>query len=70
MHLRVEHITTYDYTPAVETAQHMVHLKPLDHARQRLLRHQLTVTPTPAHLTETPRRVWQHARLLCAADRA
>lgn len=53
MHLRVEHTTTYDYTPSVETAQHMAHLKPLDHACQRLLRYRLTVTPTPAHLTET-----------------
>ncbi|PKO40548.1 MAG: transglutaminase [Betaproteobacteria bacterium HGW-Betaproteobacteria-3] len=65
MHLRVEHTTTYDYTPAVETAQHMVHLKPLEHARQRLLHHRLTVTPTPAHLTET-RDVYGNTRAFFA----
>lgn len=65
MHLHVEHITTYDYTPSVETAQHMVHLKPLDHARQHLLRHHLTVTPRPAQLTET-RDVYGNTRAFFA----
>ena len=34
MELRITHETRYDYSPAVETAQHMAHLpKPVRHQR-------------------------------------
>ena len=48
MRLRVTHATRYDYTPPVEPAQHLAHLKPMDTASQRLLSHALTISPTPA----------------------
>lgn len=53
MKLRVEHITAYAYTPSVVTAQHMAHLTPATHATQRCVRHTITVSPTPAAVTET-----------------
>jgi transglutaminase-like putative cysteine protease len=52
MRLHVVHETTYDYTPAVRTAQHMGHLKPANDARQRLLGHTLRVEPEPARQNE------------------
>ena len=52
MKLRVTHDTRYAYTPAVETAQHMAHLKPRDTATQQLVTHQLTIDPPPAELSE------------------
>ena len=52
MLLHIEHTTRYKYTPAVETAQHIAHLKPRDTASQQLLQHQLSVTPTPAQRQE------------------
>lgn len=54
MDLRITHETRYDYSPAVETAQHMAHLRPIDTACQRLLRHRLDIFPSPAQCTETP----------------
>ncbi len=51
MHLRITHETLYDYTPAVETAQHVAHLQPLDTAHQTLLQHRLDVSPAPAQMT-------------------
>ncbi|HSW18503.1 MAG TPA: transglutaminase family protein [Ramlibacter sp.] len=53
MLLRVTHETVYDYAPTVKSAQHMAHLRPAQTPHQRLLRHALTVTPTPAQLDET-----------------
>ncbi len=53
MLLHVTHETHYDYSPAVETAQHMVHLKPRNTDTQRLLSHQLSVEPEPANQTES-----------------
>ncbi|HVR51042.1 MAG TPA: transglutaminase family protein [Pseudorhodoferax sp.] len=50
MRLQVIHETRYDYTPAVETAQHVAHLRPRDTPSQRLLQHSLAVTPTPDEL--------------------
>lgn len=48
MLLRVRHETHYQYSPAVETAQHQVHLRPLQTlAWQQLLEHQLEVWPRP-----------------------
>ena len=53
MKLRVTHETAYEYAPPVETAQHIVHLRPCDTPHQRLLAHGLTITPEPADLRET-----------------
>ena len=53
MNLRITHETVYDYTPAVETAQHVAYLQPLNTPCQTLLSHQLDVFPTPALLTQT-----------------
>ena len=50
MKLQITHETRYDYLPAVETAQHMAYLRPLDGAHQRLLSHSLQISPTPAQL--------------------
>ena len=54
MLLHVTHETRYDYTPPVETAQHLAHLKPCATPWQRLLSHTLTITPTPAQCREVP----------------
>jgi transglutaminase-like putative cysteine protease len=52
MLLHVLHQTRYDYAPAVKTAQHMAHLKPAHNDRQRLLKHALSISPTPAQRSE------------------
>ncbi|MDM0076298.1 transglutaminase family protein [Variovorax sp. J2P1-59] len=54
MLLHVTHSTRYDYTPPVETAQHLAHLKPMDTVSQRLVSHALTINPTPAQCSEAP----------------
>ncbi len=41
MRLAITHETVYDYRPAVETAQHMAYLTPLNRSSQQLLSHQL-----------------------------
>lgn len=53
MLLNITHQTAYNYATPVKTAQHMVHLKPLHDGLQQVLRHSLTVTPTPAQQHET-----------------
>jgi transglutaminase-like putative cysteine protease len=53
MLLHVTHETRYDYTPPVETAQHLAHLKPRNTESQQLLSHSLTVSPTPAQRSES-----------------
>lgn len=53
MHLHVVHETAYDYAPAVKTAQHMVHLRPLETGGQRLLSHELVIRPQPAQVRES-----------------
>ena len=53
MLLHVTHETRYDYSPAVETALHMVHLKPRNTDSQRLHSHQLSVEPPPASQTQS-----------------
>ncbi len=50
MRLQITHETLYDYSPAVETAQHMAYLTPLNTPTQQLLRHSLEVTPQPAQI--------------------
>lgn len=52
MQLQVTHETRYTYTPAVETAQHMAHLKPRDTTTQALKSHALQIQPAPAQQTE------------------
>ncbi len=53
MKLRVTHQTCYDYTPVVETAQHITHLRPLATPTQQVISHSLDVQPPPAQLAET-----------------
>jgi transglutaminase-like putative cysteine protease len=52
MLLHVTHETRYDYTPPVETAQHLAHLRPCEPASQRVVSHALSITPTPAQCHE------------------
>jgi transglutaminase-like putative cysteine protease len=52
MLLHVVHETSYEYAPAVKTAQHMAHLKPADSGGQRLLRHELAISPKPVQQSE------------------
>jgi len=54
MLLHVTHETRYEYSPAVETAQHLAHLKPLATASQRLVSHRLAIEPQPAQRSEVP----------------
>jgi transglutaminase-like putative cysteine protease len=53
MQLQITHETRYVYLPAVETAQHMAYLQPLNTPHQRLLSHTLQITPTPAQSRQT-----------------
>lgn len=53
MLLRINHETHYSYSPAVETSQHLAHLKPLTNSLQTLLAHQLSVHPQPDWLSES-----------------
>lgn len=53
MKLQITHETRYDYEPAVETAQHMVFLQPLDAPYQKLLSHQLDIQPKPEKISRT-----------------
>ena len=52
MLLHVVHETSYRYQPAVDTAQHVVVLKPADSGTQQLLSYQLQIEPPPALLRE------------------
>ena len=52
MLLQVTHETRYAYSPAVETAQHMAHLRPRSDAAQRLLEHRLRIVPEPDQRSE------------------
>ena len=53
MKLCVTHETRYDYAPAVDTAEHLAFLKPLDNRHQQLLSHSLQISPEPAQLRHT-----------------
>ncbi len=48
MQLHITHETCYDYAPAVDIAQHMAYLRPLNTATQQVLRHDLSITPEPS----------------------
>ena len=52
MLLHVVHETSYSYQPAVDTAQHVVVLKPVNSGTQQLLGYQLQIVPPPALLRE------------------
>lgn len=52
MLLHLVHETRYQYTPSVENAHHVVHLKPASRAGQALLRHELRISPEPAQQRE------------------
>jgi transglutaminase-like putative cysteine protease len=52
MRLEVTHQTNYEYSAAVDTAQHVVHLQPRTFAGQRLESYSLEITPTPAKTRE------------------
>lgn len=47
MKLQITHATRYDYSPQVETAQHVAYLQPQVHAQQQLLSHTLAIEPRP-----------------------
>ncbi len=53
MRLKVTHTSLYRYQPAVETAQHFLHLKPRDMPCQRLESHHLSIAPEPTELFES-----------------
>lgn len=53
MRLYITHETVYDYSPAVETAQHMAYLTPRHTATQQVLNHGINVLPMPAHISDT-----------------
>ncbi len=48
MRLHILHETVYEYAPSVDTAQHIVHLRPRDTASQTLLEHRLQISPAPS----------------------
>ena len=54
MLLHVVHETHYLYTPSVENAHHIVHLRPASRVSQTVLSHQLRITPTPAQQRDVP----------------
>ena len=53
MLLRILHRTRYRYHGAIDMAQHMVHLRPVDTASQEVLSHELRIDPNPAARSET-----------------
>ncbi|HKJ60941.1 MAG TPA: transglutaminase family protein, partial [Hyphomicrobiales bacterium] len=48
MIFEVSHKTTYHYTAPVAQANHLVHLSPRPHERQRVMHHSIEVSPAPA----------------------
>ena len=50
MLLQLTHETRYTYTPAVENADHVLHLSPPSNAAQTVLEHRLDISPQPTHL--------------------
>lgn len=54
MLLHLVHETHYTYSPTVESAHHVLHLKPASHAGQQLLSHTLAISPQPAQLQDLP----------------
>ena len=54
MLLHLHHETRYRYSPAVENAQHVVHLQPSSSPEQTVLSHQLHIDPPPDQRREAP----------------
>jgi transglutaminase-like putative cysteine protease len=54
MLLHLVHETRYAYSPTVESAHHVLHLRPASHAGQELLSHTLSISPQPAQIQERP----------------
>ncbi len=54
MLLHLVHETRYAYSPTVESAHHVLHLRPASHAGQELLSHSLTISPQPAQIHDLP----------------
>ena len=52
MLLHVRHETLYHYTPAVENAQHALHLRPGNSPSQTVLQHAMHISPQPAQQRE------------------
>ena len=67
MLLQINHETRYDYSPVVETAQHILHLCPLQQAGQQVLSHQLQIEPSPSLLLHD-RDGFGNSRSYCALD--
>lgn len=61
MRLRVIHETVYHYTPVVQNAQHVAHLRPRTGLVQRVLTHSLQVDPAPTQC-ETTEDVFGNSR--------
>ena len=53
MLLRILHRTRYRYHGAIDMAQHMVHLRPVDTPTQQVLQHELRIDPAPAARSHT-----------------
>ena len=53
MLLRIVHRTRYRYHAAIDLAQHMVHLRPVDTPTQQVLQHELRIDPEPAARSNT-----------------
>ena len=51
MKLRITHETRYEYTPTVETAQHVAHLQPASTPCQSCIKHILSTDPQAAKLS-------------------
>ncbi len=67
MLLNLTHETRYRYSPQVESAHHVVHLKPCSSARQTVLRHSLDIMPRPAEQHEV-RDVYGNSRTFFSFD--
>jgi transglutaminase-like putative cysteine protease len=52
MLLQLTHETRYKYTPAVDNADHVLHLSPPSNAGQTVLDHRLDINPFPTHVRE------------------
>ena len=53
MLLSLTHETRYHYTPAVDNADHVLHLSPPSTPAQTVLSHHLDISPTPSRVHET-----------------
>ncbi len=53
MLIEVIHETKYEYAPAVDIAQHIMHLKPIETINQQVVSANITIEPLPEWLSET-----------------